>query len=129
MSRATCCLVVLMASAPTAWAEPPQLTEDQKARISKLANETKQESERLKSLLDVRQKELAAVYAEYKLDEERATKLEADVLDLQRQMLTTYRKMQVELRTLVGEERFNLLRRRLDNMLKTPPKEVKEKGQ
>src|SRR5262245_17665458 len=127
MTRATC-LIVLIASASTAWAEPPPLTEDQKARISKLANETKQESEGLKALLDLRQKELAAVYAEYKLDEDRATKLEAEVLDLQRQMLTNYRKMQVELRTLVGEERFNLLRRRLDNMLKSPPKEVKEKG-
>src|SRR5262245_62689579 len=119
MSRATCCLVVLMASPPTAWAEAPPLTDDQKARISSLANETKQESERLKALLDLRQKELAAVYAEYKLDEDRTTKLEVDILDLQRQMLANYRKMQIELRTLVGEERFNLLRRRLDNMLKT----------
>jgi len=129
MTRVTLCLLVLIASVATAWAEPPPLTDDQKARISKLANETKQESERLKALLDLRQKELGEVYAEYKLNENRATKLEADVLDLQRQMLASYRKMQVELRTLVGEERFNLLRRRLDNMLKTPPKEVKEKGQ
>jgi hypothetical protein len=128
MTRETCCLIMLIASVATAWAEPPPLTDDQKARISKLANETRQESERLKALLDLRQKDLAAVYAEYKLDEDRATKLEAEVLDLQHQMLANYRKMQVELRTLVGEERFNLLRRRLDNMLKTPPKEVKEKG-
>ncbi|HKA06292.1 MAG TPA: hypothetical protein VKD71_03480 [Gemmataceae bacterium] len=128
MTRCTCCLVVVTASVATAWAEPPPLTDDQKARISKLANETKQESERLKALLDLRQKDLAAVYSEYQLDEDRATKLEAEVLDLQRQMLANYRKMQVELRTLVGEERFNLLRRRLDNMLKTPPKEVNEKG-
>jgi len=127
MLRAVCLLGVLSSAAAVA-ADPPPLTDEQKARISKLANETKQESERLKALLDLRQKELAAVYAEYKLDEDRAAKLEADVLDLQRQMLANYRKMQVELRTLVGEERFNLLRRRLDNMLKTPPKEAKEKG-
>lgn len=127
MLRAVCLLGVLSSAAAVA-ADPPPLTDEQKDRISKLANETKQESERLKALLDLRQKELAAVYAEYKLDEDRAAKLEADVLDLQRQMLANYRKMQVELRTLVGEERFNLLRRRLDNMLKTPPKEAKEKG-
>ena len=127
MLRAVCLLGVLSSAAAVA-ADPPPFTDEQKARISKLANETKQQSERLKALLDLRQKELAAVYAEYKLDEDRAAKLEADVLDLQRQMLANYRKMQVELRTLVGEERFNLLRRRLDNMLKTPPKEAKEKG-
>ena len=66
---------------------------------------------------------------QYKLDEEKVTKLAAEVLDLQRQMLTNYRKMQVELRTVVGEERFNQLRRRLDNMLKTPPKGDEKKRQ
>jgi hypothetical protein len=126
MLRAVCLLGVLSSAAAVA-ADPPPLTDEQKARISKLANETKQESERLKALLDLRQMELAAVYAEYKLDEDRAAKLEADVLDLQRQMLANYRKMQVELRTLVGEERFKQLRRRLDNMLK-PPTKTNEKG-
>jgi hypothetical protein len=121
MLRAVCLLAVISSAAAVA-ADPPPLTDEQKARISKLANETKRESERLKALLDLRQKELAAVYAEYKLDEDRAAKLEADVLDLQRQMLANYRTMQVELRTLVGEERFNQLRRRLDNMLKPPTK-------
>ena len=116
-------LIALLLSAPAVAADPPPLTDEQKARISKLANETKQESDRLKALLDLRQRELAEVYAKYKLDEDQVTKLEAEVLDLQRQMLANHRKMQVELRTLVGEERFNLLRRRLDNMLKTPPKE------
>ena len=119
------CLFALLTAVAIAKAEPPPLTDEQKARISKLANETKQEADRLKAQLDLRQRELAEVYAHYKLDEEKATKLEAEVLDLQRQMLANYRKVQVELRTLVGEERFNQLRRRLDNMLKTPSKETK----
>jgi len=118
----TISLLALLSWATIAVAEPPPLTDEQRARISKLANETKQESDRLKALLDLRQRELAEVYAQYKLDEEKATRLETDVLDLQRQMLTNHHKMQVELRMLVGEERFNQLRRRLDNMLKTPPK-------
>ena len=73
-------------------------------------------------MLDLRQRELAAVYAEYKLDEDERRSWKPDVLDLQRQMLANYRKIQVELRTLVGEERFNQLRRRLDNLLKPPAK-------
>ena len=116
------CLGALLSSVAIAKAEPPPLTDEQKARISKLANETKQEADRLKAQLDLRQRELAEVYAHYILDVEKVTKLEAEVLDLQRQMLKNHRKMQVELRTLVVEERFNQLRRRLDNMLKTPPK-------
>src|SRR5262245_57603830 len=122
------CFVVLVLTPVAVRGEPPALTEDQKARISQLANETKKEADRLKALLDRRQVELAELYAQYKLDEEKVTHLENEVLDLQRQMLTNHRKMHVELRTLVGEERFNLLRRRLDNMLRTPPKEPKDKG-
>lgn len=121
--RRTVCLLVLLAPAAAVAADPPPLSDEQKARISKLANETKKEADRLKALLDRRQQDLAEVYARYQLDEERATKLEAEVLDLQRQMLANYRKMQVELRALVGEDRFNLLRRRLDNMLKTQSKD------
>jgi hypothetical protein len=127
MVRTTVLLALLLSPAAIR-ADPPPLTEDQKARISRLANETKQEADRLKSLLDQRQVELANLYAQYKLDEDKASKVENEILDLQRQMLADYRKMHLELRTLVGEERFNLLRRRLDNMLKTPPKEAKEKG-
>lgn len=115
-------VIVLLGLATSIQAEPPPLTEDQRAKIGKLANETKQEADRLKTLLDQRQRELADVYAQYKLDETKATKFETEILDIQRQMLANHRKMQVELRTLVGEERFNLLRKRIDNMLKSPSK-------
>jgi uncharacterized protein YhaN len=116
-------LCISLVLAATTRAEPPPFTEEQRVQIAKLANETKHEADRLKALLDRKQRELADVYAQYKLDEEKATKFEAEILDVQRQMLANHRKMQVELRTLVGEERFNLLRKRLDSMLKTPPKE------
>jgi hypothetical protein len=121
-ARIAASIVVLLLTALVVRAEPPSLTEDQRVRIAKLANETKQEADRLKTILDRRQQELADVYAVYKLDEDRAAKLEAEILGIQKQMLANHRKMQVELRSLVGEERFNILRRRLDSMLKTPPK-------
>lgn len=102
--------------------EAPPLTEAQRTSIAKLANSTKKEADRLKNLLDTRQEELAVLYAKYKLDEDKAKKLEDDVIALQRELLTNYRKMQVELRALVGEERFVFLRQRIDNMLKAQKK-------
>jgi hypothetical protein len=111
---------VLLAVAGEPAPEPPPLTQEQRAHISQLANETQKESARLKALLEERQRELARVYAEYELDEKRAAALEADILDLQRQMLANYRKMQVELRALVGKERFLVLKKRIDNLLQTP---------
>ena len=122
MIRAAIIFGVLLVLSTTTHADPPPLTDDQRVRIGKLANETKQEADRLKAILDRRQQELADVYAAYKLDEDKASKLEAEILDVQKQMLANHRKMQVELRTLVGEERFNLLRTRLELMLKIPPK-------
>jgi len=120
MSRTWAGLVLCLMLASVVNAEPPPFSEDQRASITKLANETKKEAGRLKGLLDRRQEELGEVYAKYTLDEPKATKLEAEIISLQKQMLANHRKMQVELRTLVGEERFVILRKRLDNMLKTP---------
>ena len=98
----------------------PPLNEYQLGRIKKLADDTQKEAVRLKTLLDHRQKELAGVYSKYELDEKRATQLETEILDIQKKMLANYRKMQVELRTLIGEERFTILKQRLDRMLQPP---------
>ena len=103
-----------------AQSEPPPLTQEQRDRISKLATETQQESIRLKALLEKHQRELTRLYGEYELDAKEAKKIEADILDLQKQLLDNYHKMQVELRTLVGKERFLILKKRLDNLLQSP---------
>jgi len=119
MTQAALILAGLLAAAADPAPDPPPLTTEQRARLSQLAQEIQGENMRLRALLEERQNELARVYADYDLDEKRADKLEAEILDLQRQMLTSYRKLQVELRATVGRERFVLLKKRLDNMLKT----------
>jgi hypothetical protein len=126
MARALC-LVAVLALAQAGKPSPPPLTQEQRTRIGKLAKDTQQEAVRLKGLLEERQKELARVYGEYELDEKRATALEAEILDLQRQMLANYRKMQVELRTLIGKERFTILKQRLDRFLEPPARKAPEK--
>jgi hypothetical protein len=126
MIRWTLCVLAACLMSEPIRAEPKPLTDEQKTKISKVANETKQEADRLKALLDSKQQDLASVYTLYKLDEERATKLETEILDLQREMLANHRKMQVEIRALVGEETFVQLRKRLELMLKSPPKPVQK---
>lgn len=101
-------------------APPTPLAADQRARISELAQTTQAEVAKIKERLEEAQRELAAIYAIYELDAEKASQLEQELLDLQRQLLANYRRMQTELRTLVSEERFALLRRRLDNLLSMP---------
>ena len=44
-------------------------------------------------------------------------RLEKDILDLQRQTLANYRRMQVDLRTIVDKDRFQTLRQRLERIL------------
>ena len=106
--------------------DPPEiqpLSDQQRTRIAELAKRTQDENVRLKAQLEEHQRKLAAIYASYKLDADNATQLETEILDLQRQMLANYRRLQVELRTVVSEERFAILRQRLDHLLQSPPQE------
>ena len=109
--------VVAALLAPGQAPEPPPLTPEQRSRLSQLAQGAKEETARLKGLLEERQQVLARVYAEYDLDEKQATKLEKDILDLQQQMLASYRIVQIGLRATVERERFMHLKKRLDYML------------
>src|SRR5262245_47953337 len=129
MSGATFVIAALLALSQDKPPDPPPLTEEQRARLTRLSQDTQKESTRLKALLEERQQELARVYAEYNLDLPRATQLEAEILDLQRQMLDNYRKMQVELRAVVGKERFMTLKKRIDNFLQSPAKKTPAKDQ
>jgi hypothetical protein len=114
--------IVVVSAALGQAAEPPSMTESQREQVAALARNTQQESARLKQALAERQQELAELYTHYELDTEKLAQLETEILDLQKKLLGTYREMQVELRSLVNEDRFQRLKRRLDNLLeKTAP--------
>jgi len=98
-------------------ADPPPLTEDQLARLRELVKVTQDRATDLKKQLDAKQMELGGLYARYHLDAARAEKLQAEIVELQRQLLANYHRLHVELRTIVGEERFSTLRQRLDRLL------------
>lgn len=105
----------------------PPLTEAQRAKIQDLVRDTQERAKDLKAKLDGRQHELAKLYGEFKLDDAAVAKLQDDILGLQKQLLANYHKMQVELRAIVGPERFATLRQRIDNILGlTPPGKQKQ---
>jgi hypothetical protein len=70
--------------------------------------------------LDQRQRELGEVYTAYELDEPRAQKLQAEIVELQRLLLANHHRMQAELRAIVSRERFEFLRKRLANFVTSP---------
>jgi hypothetical protein len=92
---------------------PPPLSPEQIVRVRKMVHSIQAEATLLQARLDQRQRELAEVYTAYELDEPRADKLQAEIVELQRLLLANHHRMQVELREIVSAERFEFLRRRL----------------
>ncbi len=112
---------VLCGSATSAeQAPPPPLTAEQLGQIRTLVQRTQAEQSRLKAALAVAQEKLAGCYASYELDEPRVVKLEQEILEHQKSLLASHHAMQKELRALVGPERFRILSRRIENVLKSP---------
>jgi Spy/CpxP family protein refolding chaperone len=93
----------------------PYLTEQQSKKISPIIRGTQAETARLQTRLGECQRELAALYAHYELDEAAARKLQEEIVDLQRQLLTSHHRLQKALRAVVTAEQFERLRRRLEH--------------
>src|SRR5262245_64030962 len=88
---------------------PPPLTEKQRARIAELVRSTQKEAAALNARLDRLQQALAKKYEEFDLDVAAVEKLQKEILDAQRRLLDNYHRLQVELRSVVGTERFSVL--------------------
>jgi len=117
---------VLLTPDGTQSKQPPPLTEEQQRKLQTLVAETQRKSAQLKKDLDGKQQALADKYADFQLDDKAVQKLQTEVLDLQKQLLDNYHRLHVELRTIVGPERFAVLRKRLDNILGVPPAKDKK---
>ena len=98
------------------------LTHDQIARVQQLVQQTQARDRQLKQQLERRQNELAGAYSEFQLDVGRVEQLQDEVVSIQRQLLGNYHQMQIELRSIVGEQRFALLRKRIDRVLQAKDK-------
>lgn len=122
MTACSVLLPVLLLLGQAGKPSPSPLTEEQRTRLQELVRTTQKQAVLLKAQLDERQRALARLYADYELDERAVESLEAEIVDLQRRLLANYHKMQVELRSVVGRERFLTLKQRLDRVLAEPPK-------
>ncbi len=104
----------------------PPLTEAQLKRLQQVVRTTQERGADLKKRLEAAQRHLAQEYAKFDMDASAVEKLHSEVLDFQRDLLRNYHQLQVELRSIVGAERFAVLRQRLERVLgvdgpKTPP--------
>jgi hypothetical protein len=113
------CGLLAAGQAPAA---PSPLTGDQLARLREVVRATQATAQRLQKDLAERERLLAEKYAQFDLDAAGAEKLQGEIVDLQKQLLANYHALQVELRKLVGPERFAQLKQRLDNALRPKPK-------
>jgi hypothetical protein len=103
----------------------PQLNlrADQTRRVRELARSVQDRATLLQARLEERQRELAELYNEFELDAARCQRLQADIVELQRELLANHHRMQVELRAIVDQERFLVLRQRLKYIV-SPPAQV-----
>jgi hypothetical protein len=92
------------------------LTEQQLERIRPIVQGTTAETARAQARLAECQRELAGLYARYELDEAAARKLQDEIVELQRGLLTAHHRMQKALRATVNAEQFERLRRRLEQL-------------
>jgi G3E family GTPase len=116
-------LVLIVAAAASSQAPAltdrtlPPLGTEQIARVRELVRTTQAQATLVQARLDERQRQLARVYSEYEFDDHKAQNLQKEIVDLQRQLLANHHRMQVELRSIVPKERFEMLRRRLEQIL------------
>jgi len=114
-------LFSLLAAAPDEPREPPPLTTEQLTQVRALVQRTQTEQAALKTELAAAQDKLSRCYAEYKLDEPQVVKLQDEIVELQKKLLVSHHRLQKELRTIVGAERFLILSRRIENALRSSP--------
>ncbi len=98
----------------------PPLTKEQYEKVRELVHRTQEEAATLKAELEKCQRELLRRYSAFELDVAAVEKLQNEVLNLQRKTLTNYHRMQTELRTVVGKERFLILNQRIRHVIEPP---------
>lgn len=113
---------MLVAPAPAtgspATSSPATLTQAQITKLQRIVRKTQDRNTELKAALEDRRQKLMKAYSQFELDEKRISQLHKEIIGQQRELLENYRQLQVELRQVVGEERFLRLKMRIDLFLK-----------
>lgn len=96
-------LILCMAAFSIAQQPPDGGGQDRAAELVRLG---KAEAQRIKTQIETGERELAAAYSGYEIDGDKTAALETKILELRGQLLASQRKTQLELRKLMGKERF-----------------------
>lgn len=97
--------------------KPPPLSKNQLERLQKLVRKAQARAVALKKSLAEKQSELTDAYTQYDLDIAKVEQLHKAILQLQKELLLNYHTLHVQLRSIVGEPRFQVLRQRLDRVM------------
>jgi len=119
------CSLLVVGAAPD---RQTPLTHAQITKLQQVVRQTLVRNTKSKEGLDDRQQALMKAYSQFELDEQHISQLHEEIVDLQRELLDSYRVLQVELRATVGEERFLQLKKRIDLMLNGKKKEQTRTG-
>ena len=120
-------VATLVLASTTVWLlaqDPPAaapLTEQQLKHIRPIVQGTQAETARAQARLAECQRKLAGICARYELDEASARKLQDEIVELQRQLLTSHHRLQKALRATVNADQFERLRRRLEQAAAPSP--------
>ncbi len=126
MSALLLCSTLMFADEPQV--KPAPLTSAQYSQLRLLIQRTQERDRELKTALSQRQRELTLVYSQFEFSVDHAERLQSDIIELQRQLLANYHNLQTELRRIVGRERFEILKRRIDNALASDAKNTTRKS-
>lgn len=114
-------ICLTLATADEAKSAPPPLTADQVTQVRALVQQTQTDHAAARQALAEAQADLARCYARYELDEKEVARLQAAIIGEQQKLLDSHHRMQNELRSIVGAERFLVLSKRIENVLKNLP--------
>jgi len=121
-------VVAATATVVTGQETPPPLTSEQIAAVRTLVQRTQAAQTEAKEALTAAQEKLSREYANYELDAEQVAKLQAEIIAQQQRLLDSHHRLHVELRKIVGAERFQVLSKRIENLLKNPPPPATNSG-
>lgn len=100
---------------------PPPLASEQINQVRTLVQRTQAAQAEAKEALTSTQEKLSREYTNYELNTDQVAKLQAEIITQQQRLLDNHHRMHVELRKIVGAERFQVLSKRIENMLRNPP--------
>jgi hypothetical protein len=90
-----------------------RLPRERAERLRELQQRIDRDNHRLQERLEERREDLEELYRRYRVDERRSARLRQEIRQTQYELLDLHHRFQTELRTILTEDEFERLQRRL----------------